>query len=243
MLLRTLIALFIGCFISVAQAQTYKLASGDFPPFTGEKVANGGLATEIIVKVINELGDQSDIKFLPWKRGFKKTLEGEYFGTFAYSKNNERLKTWFYSEPLYTLEEVFIVQGDSTFSFSTDYDLRGKTVCKPAGYNLFGLKKMAESGIIKIEQPPNMKHCFRMLSAGRVDMVMTNSKTAQSLIEAETNNLFKYKVLETPFVTIGHHLIIPRSNANGEAFLERFNATLVRFKHSGKIDALIKSYF
>ncbi|GAA3930353.1 substrate-binding periplasmic protein [Litoribacillus peritrichatus] len=243
MLSRPVLVFFFSLLFSICQAETYHFASGEFPPFTGEAVKNGGLATEIVVSVVQDMGDQSEVNFLPWKRGYKQTQEGLYLGTFAYSKNKERVKEWFYSEPLYTLKEVFIVQRGSNIHYQSDYDLRGKNVCKPQGYNLFRLKKLAEKGIIIIDQPPNMKHCFRMLGAGRVDMVMTNSETAEALIQSEADNPTEYKILETPFTTIGHHLIIPRTNKAGENFLKRFNRVLNTYKHDGKIDAMIQNYF
>jgi len=227
---------------SLTNAETYQVASGSFPPFTSESMPNGGLTTEIVDLAISSMGHELSVSYLPWRRGHIQTLSGEFFGTYPYSKNDERLKVWYFSKALYELEEVFFSQKSNPIDYSSTSDLQGKSVCKPVGYNLFGLKGLLEKGVISIEQPSNLKACFSMLSLGRVDLVMTNPKTAWDMIKALNLDSGDFRQLSQPFEKNTHHFIVPKTNAKGEAFIKQFDDALLRLKQNGTIQKILKKH-
>ena len=229
-------------FSGICGAQTYSLASGEFPPFTSESLNEGGLATEIITSAIHQMGHRTEISFLPWKRGYEMTLRGRHHGTYAYSKNNQRLEQWLFSDPLYNLEEVFISRSHNKVNFRDDADLNNLIICKPIGFNLFGLKKLQQQGVITLLRPADMEGCFRLLAKRRVDLVMTNSTTALNLIQRYTEDPNDFHILPKPFTKIGHHLIAPKSEAQSAAFINQFDAALLELKQSGVVDALIAKH-
>ena len=234
--------LFIFFWMSNCYGETYRLATGEFPPFTGASLESQGLATKIIQHTIREMGHQTKIDFLPWKRGYKLTLAGNYLGTFPYSKNQERQKQWHYSSALYRLKEVFFSQKEKNFSFNTEDDLTGFVVCKPIGYNLFDLKRLIEKNLIQIQRPNEMKQCFAMLDRGRVDLVMTNVAAGRKAIELAGLNFNHYDVTDKAFVDIGHHLIVPKSRNGGKEFLAVFDEVLRKSKNAGIVDKYMQEY-
>ncbi|WP_019615711.1 substrate-binding periplasmic protein [Psychromonas ossibalaenae] len=220
------------------QAQKINLVTGDFPPFVGSHLENGGMAAEIIHQVFTNMGHQPQITFRPWKRGFSATMNGQFLGTFPYSKNSEREKTLYFSDVMYELHEYFFTKQAFNFTYQTDNDLTGLRVCKPIGYNLFGLKKLVEKNVIKLARPKSMGHCFKMLESDRVDLVMTNKIAGWKFIEDLFENRNKFKMLENSFVKIGHYFIIPKTNAEGEQIIKSFNEILSRLASSGKIKTI-----
>ena len=120
--------LFIILWVGSCYGETYRLASGEFPPFTGDNLKSQGLASKIINHTLQEMGHQSKIDFLPWKRGYSNTLSGEYFGTFPYSKNKDRQKIWYFSKPLYQLQEIFFSLKAKNFSYESEEDIKGLPV-------------------------------------------------------------------------------------------------------------------
>jgi len=228
--------------MSNCYGETYRLATGEFPPFTGASLESQGLATKIIQHTIREMGHQTKIDFLPWKRGYVSTLAGKHFGTFAYSKNKERQKIWHYSQPLYQLQEVFFSQTKKNFNYENEVDLKGLIVCKPIGYNLFNLEKLANNQFLKIERPPKMKNCFAMLNAGRINLVMTNKETGMKVIAQTGLDKNLFTASKKSFVNIGHHLIIPKNMQNGKQFITHFDKTLEKAKTSGIIAKFISHY-
>ena len=121
-------------------AKSVDLTTGEFLPFVGSNLHNGGLASEVVTQIFSEMGDQAFISFRPWKRGFSETLSGKYLGTFPYSKNNEREKILYFSNPIYELEEQFFTKKSANIIYKQEQDLLNLRICKPLGYNLFGLK-------------------------------------------------------------------------------------------------------
>jgi len=228
--------------LSATEDESYHFVSGEFQPFTSEQMTNGGLTTEIIQSVVENMGKTMKVSYLPWKRGHLKTLNGDFYAIYPYSKNPERLKIWHYSEALYELEEIFFRLKGKTFDYTSNSDLQGLTVCKPTGYNLFGLKKLFEEGLIKLERPPDLKSCFRMLNIGRVDLVMTNATTAWSMIDSLGLDAAKFDQVDKPFEKINHHLIIPKSNLSGKSFLKGFNDVLTRLKAEGKVQNILDKH-
>lgn len=227
---------------SAVKADSHHLVTGEFPPFTGQQLPAGGLATEIITQTLKSMGEQAQVSFLPWKRGYETTLKGRFFGTFAYSKNAEREKLWLFSKPLYNLEEVFIGLATRALKYEADADLGGLRICKPLGYNLFGLKKLQEQGIITLLHPSDMEGCFRLLIKKRVDLVMTNRTTAETLKEKRIDGRGAFQILPKPFVRIGHHLIIPRNQIGAQRFIDRFDARLIELQASGEVDNLVAQH-
>ncbi|RDE22587.1 hypothetical protein DV711_08335 [Motiliproteus coralliicola] len=240
--LRAVALLLLAVLATVAKADNHQLVTGEFPPFTGKDLPAGGLATEIITQAFSNMGEPVEISFLPWKRGYEITLRGRFMGTFAYSKNEERQKTWVFSKPLYNLEEVFIGLASEPLKYETDSDLDGLRVCKPLGYNLFGLKQLQQDGRIELLHPSDMEGCFRLLTKKRVDLVMTNRTTAEALKSKQVNGRKAFQVLPKPFVRIGHHLIIPKSNTQAQELMERFNASLTELQASGQVDNLVAQH-
>jgi len=234
--------LFVFLWLSSCYGETYHLATGEFPPFTGAQLESQGLATKIIKHTIKKMGHQAKIEFLPWKRGYSNTLSGKYFGTFAYSKNKERQEVWHYSKPLYQLQEIFFSQTKKNFSYESKEDLKGLIVCKPIGYNLFNLKKLVDKQFVKIERPPNMKNCFGMLKRGRVDLVMTNKETGLQVISQAGLNKYPFTASKKAFVDIGHHLMVPKNLKNSKKFITHFNEALEKAKTSGIITKFISQY-
>jgi len=219
-------------------AETLQLVTGEFPPFVGKELKNGGTTSKIIKLIFAKMDMPVQIHFKPWKRGYLETLNGQYLGTFPYTKNKEREKYVYFSDAIYDLEEHFFALRKTNLNYTKLEDLANLTICKPIGYNLFDLKQLSEDKIITLARPKSMIHCFKMLALGRVDLVMTNPSIGSHLIKqtfAHPNDVIQ---LEKSFVNIAHHLIIPKSYPQGKAIINRFNHTLKQLKDQGTIDLI-----
>lgn len=240
-----LILILTKTFTSIASPQTptpYALVSGEFAPYVGKDLKHGGVATEIVQSVISAMGQQSEITYLPWRRGHIRTLQHDFLAIYPYSLSDERLEIWHFSDSLYNLSEIVISKKEKAFVYRDFNSLKDLTICKPIGYNLFDLKSLHEKGLIKIERPPNLKACFLMLNIGRVDLVITNTNTASSMIESLNLEHDIFMEQKIPFKHISHHLISPKDNPDAKAFIDQFNNTFRQLKRSGKIKSIINQH-
>lgn len=231
-----------ACLASPKTASPYSLVSGEFSPYTGKDLKHGGMATEIVQAVISSMGQQSEITYLPWRRGHIRTLQQDFLAIYPYSVNEERLKVWHFSDNLYELKEVVFSKNKDNFIYRNFESLNDRTICKPIGYNLFDLKSLHDKGLIKLERPPNLRACFLMLNIGRVDLVITNPNTAAAMIsslELKPDTFTQHKV---PFKHISHHLISPKENPDSKVFIDQFNSSLQKLKRSGEVKRIIDSH-
>jgi polar amino acid transport system substrate-binding protein len=219
-------------------AESLRLVTGEFPPFVGKDLKNGGTTSELIKLIFTKMDTPIEIIFKPWKRGYSETLNGQYLGTFPYTKNKDREQDAYFSDAMYHLKEYFFALRKANLNYTKPADLTNLTICKPIGYNLFGLKTLFENKIITLARPKSMNHCFKMLALGRVDLVMTNPIIGTRLIKETFTNPNDAIRLEKRFVQIGHYLIIPKSTPKGEAIITQFNHVLKQLKDQGIVQLI-----
>lgn len=97
-------------------------ATGEWPPYTSEKLAEYGYATEIVSAACKVAGIRPVYRFYPWPRAEKKAYEGEVFATFAYIVTDEKMKKYYLSDILF--------QG---INYSVYYDKNPRTL-QPVQY-------------------------------------------------------------------------------------------------------------
>ena len=76
------------------------LATGEWEPYTAEKIEGQGAFTEIVSAVFKEMGQPVKYQFYPWKRAEAETLAGNVFAAFPYIVTDERKKDYEFSDPI-----------------------------------------------------------------------------------------------------------------------------------------------
>ena len=241
--IRGLLALTAGTFMlasAALSAEPVALVTGDdYPPFTGTDLPNRGLATEIVEAAFARMGTDVSVDFKPWKRGFEDTKTGEYLGTFPYGKNDEREEIFVYSQPLYEVGMFFFTRQGEAIDYNENADLAGRRVCLPIGFNPVRLQKLVDEGLISLDQPPDLEGCFRMLQAGRTDLVRTNDFIGWSVIDSVFQSRADFKMLEKPFRQSIEHLIVPKSNPDADATIAAFNQALRDLAEDGTLNEML----
>ncbi len=224
-----------------ANAEELTLVSGNgYAPFSGEDLPQGGMITEMVRAVFEKMGDTIRVDYKPWKRGYEEARENKYFGTYPYSKNEERVREFLFSDPIYISRAVFFVHRDSTIHYKNDKDLKGFTVCKALGFNTADIQHLLDAKIVTLNQLPSLDKCLRMLEAKRVDLVPINETVGKALIRSlygANSNIFK--TLDKPLdeSTVAH-FIVSKKQPRGEEIVQRFNASLSELKKNGTLHAI-----
>ncbi|MCP4396673.1 MAG: amino acid ABC transporter substrate-binding protein [bacterium] len=233
------------CGIGVS-AETLKFVTGnEYPPFTDEHLPNGGMITEMIVRIFQELGYSLEIAFYPWARGYEETKKGKYVGTFPYVKNEKRVQDFNYSEPMYTITTRFFVRQDFSSEYLQDEDLKGMRVCKPLGYNLSDIQPLLDKQLVTVSRPTQMTNCVQMLQKGRVQLLPINEHVGWAILIEEFGEdaTTQFKTLDKPLQEDHLYLIISKTSPNGEELLAKFNEGLQRLKDQGTWHDIITRHF
>ena len=221
---------------------TYKLVTGNkYQPFSDETLPKGGMITEIVNAVFQEMNKKVDIEFWSWKYGYDATLEGEFAATFPYLKNEERKKIYYYSTPLYEMLILPFVKKDSPIKFNTLNDLKGLTLCRPEGYYIHDIKSLIDSDSIDLKRPKELEGCFQMLAKGRVDVVPVNEFSGKA--EVHRLNLDnEIKTLDKPISAETLHIIFPKNNPGSRMLQYKFDLQVAKFEKSGKLDIIKRKH-
>lgn len=211
------------------------VTGNDYPPFTDESLPNRGMMTEIVALAFQASGDETEIVFRPWRRGYEETKNGQFAGTFPYIKTEERMKDFYYSHPIHTTYTRIFVTKDAPIQ--TPEDLKGKRICIPLGY---AINKelddfLAEKIIREQGNPVKLQNCLKMMLMGRKDFFVINEINGWTTIKNIFRTKEKFRTLDKIFHEETHHLIISKSYPNGKEILERFNQGLQDLKEKGAL--------
>jgi polar amino acid transport system substrate-binding protein len=238
-----IIVLMLCCFAKTVSAYTVHLVTGnDYPPFTDETLQARGMITEIVELAFREVGYQAAITFRPWKRGYEETKKGIFVGTFPYIKTEERLKDFYFSQPINAVyTRIFVTKNSSITKLE---DLQGKRICVPLGY---GITKTIDNMLIResIKQegnPTNLESCLRMMLSGRKDFFIINEINGWITIKNIFHTKEHFRTLDTVFEEVSHHLIISKRYPDGEKILNLFNKGLEQLKQKNILSGVIEKH-
>lgn len=221
-------------------AEPIHLVTGNnYSPFTGETLPGGGTITQVIKRVFKEMGYEVNVSYLPWKEGYEATKQQQFFATFPYNKNRERLEHFHYSEPIITYATLFYVRHDSPITFHHYQDLQGLTFCNPVGYNLGKQKWLINQGIIKLKRPQQLNDCLKMILAGEADFMSMNPYVGWTSIKELYGTIKDFRTIEKPNDETSLYLIISKANEDAIPFLKVFNRTLDQLKKTGTVTKIL----
>lgn len=232
------------------------LTGGDYVPFTDEGYPGRGMMTQIVEAAMaaSDLPNEFRVEFInDWGAHLHKLLpRNKYDFGFPWIKPDcadpaalpEDMQIrcdYEWSAPLYTFAVAYYgLKSDPNPPQSFD-DLRGKIVCRPAGWYTFD---MAEHGLrdgetFTLSRPSTVAACFEQLERGRVDYVAMNRFTGEAALASAGLR---------EFIAPVQSLVDPRSfhvvahRDNGEAaftWMAEFNKGLQRIRQNGVWDQIV----
>jgi polar amino acid transport system substrate-binding protein len=219
---------FALCLGNACATEVLKLATGVNAPYTGASLPNGGPLTDIVRRAFAESGYDVEIAFLPWKRGYAATLNGEYVGTFPYVRNTEREKDFVFSEPVYVVTRNLYYLAKSDINPNALSSLKGKQLCVPLGFAVAQeLVEMVEKREVATQNPLDLAQCVEMLARGRVDAF---TAAGDAGAEATANVTFKADILNKVIGKSEYYLIVPKRNPHASDLIGAFNRGIVVLK-------------
>ena len=91
-----------------SNSQLAIVATGEYPPFSGEQLQDEGIASAIVSLGMREIGYDCEIRFMPWPLVDTSAKESStnqgVRAAFPYVKTAEREKAFYFSEPILEVE-------------------------------------------------------------------------------------------------------------------------------------------
>ena len=229
--------------IACAAADPILLVTGNnYHPYTDESLPNGGMSTEIVELAFKEVQYEPKILFRPWKRGYAETKNGFFVGTFPYIKSSERLKDFYFSDPIYTTSTRIFVTQESNIHEAKD--LQGKRICVPLGYavnkqlgDIVGYHKDQDGG-----NPSDLSGCLHMMRLQRKDFFILDEGAGWGTIQQTFKTRKYFRTLESPFAQASHYLIVAKTYPKAEQIIADFNQGLKQLQEKQLLEAIINRH-
>jgi polar amino acid transport system substrate-binding protein len=179
----------------------------------------------------------------PWARAHEETRAGRFDGSFPYLRSPAREREFLFSDALLEVPSLLFVRRDSV---SADGDAERDRRIQAARRTCYlrdslmptPLEARAASGGLDVVRVDDMAQCFRMLEAGRVDVVAAGAYNGRSTLR-------RLHGPGGPIVAVGGaidvstlHLVWPRSDPRAPARRDAFNASLALLRRSGEVGRL-----
>ena len=239
------IAIFIVICMTVSSplfAQPLTIVTGEWAPFTSEKMDGYGFASEVTTAVIQQMGMEVKYEFYPWKRCEHLIQKGKAWGAIPYAKNEDRETKYAFSDGLVFSRSVFFYYKDKLdgVDWKSYKDLKPYKLGGVLGY---GTHENLEKQGLTVEFTPDVTMSFKKLKAGRIDLFSMNELVGRDLIQKLfPDEVSLFNVLPTPELEDSLFLIVDKNNAEAVQRLETFNKALKVIKENGVYQAILKKY-
>ncbi|MEH6347198.1 MAG: transporter substrate-binding domain-containing protein [Bermanella sp.] len=217
----------------------------DFKPWTDRSLENGGVITEIVQAVFKNINVETQVGWLPWKRGYQRVVSGSNntFATFPYSYSNTRTSDVYYSIPLLISGlTIFVLEDNPTpKDYKDQSDLEGLRFCTGLGYAFDDFVALLEAKKVTLLTLSNVENCFLNIKAGRADAVVLNKHVGWGMIHSLYEKDHGFRALKEHKPSV-YHLVVNKSYPNTLDILNEFNKSLVQLQKSGGVDEIINRH-
>jgi len=225
-------------------AQKIPLATGEWAPYTGAKLAGQGLATEIVTAAAKAGGVNFEFVFYgdAWLRCENEAKIGTVFATFPYSKTAERGKVYDFSEPIISgKSKIYYVEGKGKdIAWTTMKDFSAYKFIGMTSYDYVPVFK--EYGI-KMDPAPTSELAFKMLQAGRGDYIIEDELVAMAVIKSVFGtDAGQVKMIKKSWKEDPYFLMVSKNYPNAKEILAKFNVGLAAIKKDGAYKAILAKY-
>lgn len=218
-------------------ARAITLATGHWPPFTGKDLKSYGTAADIVSRAFALEDYKVSFVFWPWMRGFKSAQAGQVDGSILWRRTREREKSFYFSDPVISVNVVLFHLKSMPFNWKTIQDLeryRSGVVNGLKYQDEFDAK--VNSGELLAETVTSQEINFMKLLKGRVDytpVILENGyATLKSMFSPETVDMFTHHPV--PLARHKLYLILSRKVRGNQQVISDFNQGLFRLNKADR---------
>jgi len=237
-----MIFMLVGHFVFAAEKVI--VATGEWPPYSGQSMKNKGFVSEIVTEVIKLMNMDLEIKFYPWRRCYQNVVWDKVWAAFPYSYTEERAKEVAFSDDVaYSTTKFFycLQPGQKqNFIYNDLTDLRQYKLGGVIGYYYEEQFKKAK---LIVDYVAKEKMALEKLFLGRIQLLPLNEMVGWRLIKNTfPDNVNMFGSLEKPLDRKSMQLIVNKKNQNSMDLLKKFNEKLKIFIQSKQYQSIIDQY-
>jgi polar amino acid transport system substrate-binding protein len=226
-------------------AETVTLLAGEsFPPLMWED--NGvakGIAVEIGKAILVKAGYNVIVKTCPWKR-CQVIAEKEGAFITGFSKNDERLSKFIYTDAIMYDDLVIVTKKGKEFSFDETKNFIGKRIGAQLGVG-FGEKNQGLKKGMIIETDSNDVSRVRKIMYGRIDGGFFSLGKAGIVYSAKMAgySIDNFSILPIIVSKDPNYLATGKNTLNAPEKIKKINAAIKVLTYNGTIAKVMKKTF
>lgn len=223
-------ATLVASTVFVAAEPTLRVATGEYPPFTDETAADGGIANNAVAELANTAGLDVTFEYMPWMRSLELTRSGRFEATSYWLHSEEREGDFIHVGPILEDKVVFFRLADTEEpSWTNLEELSHLKIGAVTGYTYGdGFWQLAEDGAITVETAPNDEANMRKLLAGRIDLFPMSEAAGLILIERifTEDERSRVEMSTQPLLVTEGYLLVSRAIDNAEQIAAALQAAV-----------------
>lgn len=240
-----LVALALSIIGTSSAEETVRMASGEWPPFTSERLKDFGVYSRIVSEAFALEGLRVEYGFFPWSRSYNYVVNGAWDGSLTWAPTPEKVSEVLFSDPVFRHTKVFFHRKNYVFDWNAIDDLKGVKIGATVKYTYGSdFDQAAKDGRVSVEYVTSDLQNFKKLLAGRIQIFPSDVSVGYELLNSnftpgEVGLLTHYPkpVEETDTCVIFTKNNIERS----QDLLDRFNRGLRKLKELGRYDELLEA--
>jgi polar amino acid transport system substrate-binding protein len=219
------------------------LATGEWKPYTSEKMEGLGAFTEIVSAAFEEMGQKPRYVFYPWKRAESETKDGKVFATFPYIMTDERKKDFDFSDPVMISTGKFFYLPErhkSEIVYNQLEDLQAYRVGGTLGYWYETPFKQAG---LQVDYTSSDEQNIQKLYLDRVDLIASEELVGWAIIRAlYPQEVNRFATVKKPLNEDPLRLMISKQYPGAAELTQRFNAALKAIYAKGIAQKILEKY-
>ncbi|HEY0463998.1 MAG TPA: transporter substrate-binding domain-containing protein, partial [Polyangiaceae bacterium] len=213
------------------QATKLSLASTKWVPFTGAE-GEPRVALSLTERALERAGYRSVTTFVPDGQLSPKLEHGDYDGSAALWRSEDREKYLLYSKPYLENRLVLVARKGTDVSAGSLAALKGKRVALVDGY-AYGeaVDSAAETRFVR---GSSASENLQALLAGKVDYVLLDDLVIEYLFEQHSKEAtMRLEVGKQPLVTRTLHFAVRKALPDAQQIVDRFNDAIASMVGDG----------
>ncbi|GLZ85125.1 ABC transporter substrate-binding protein [Metapseudomonas resinovorans] len=200
-----------------------------------------GLGIDVMRAIAKDLGDQVRFESYPWARAQKLVEEGRADVLIGPYRTAARELRFQFAEPgFYRDSVVFYARSDSPVTWDgTLTSLKGKRIAIIHGW-IYGERFEAMRGQLDQHVTPSVELAFRLLMAGRVDLVASNERDSRPRIDELGIDAQVRKLTPVIDTQVGY-FALPRGDSHRQ-LRDDIGRVLKKMRADGRLKKLAKPY-
>ncbi|GIU10455.1 substrate-binding periplasmic protein [Shewanella morhuae] len=227
--------------VSITKADTLKLTSLLWPPYSGPLLVEQGASIAVVRAALKVMGHQLEVDFYPWSRTVKLASmpHSDYLGYFP--EYYYETENFIFSKSIGVSPLGLVEQKAHPMNWNVIEDLNRYTLGVVKDYvNIQAFDSMVLSGVQPIEAVTSDEHNIKKVAAGRIDAAVMDVNVSHYLLKQKSLQPLADKLQINRHILANKQLYIAfRNTDEGRRWRDTFDQGLAQIDVEKVIEAAL----